>query len=725
MPRLPLAFSLLALALAGCGGGGGSQGAEIAAQQGGGAVPTSSATPTAAVACDGACADTPTRLTAAEVKQVIGQVAAEAEARNLPGTIAVVDRVGNVLAVYAMDGADRLVTVTSTADGSAPVRGGLESVNIIPAELAAIAKAVTGAYLSTEGNAFTTRTASQIVQENFNPGEFNQPSGPLFGVQFSQLPCGDFIRRHTPGLLPGPGPHRSPLGLAADPGGFPLYKSGTPVGGIGFIGDGIYGLDKTIASFDDDLDEIVALAGTVGFSAPVDRRADVITAAGKTFRYADWSVADLLSDAASAADLDARLAADSGALVPVTGYYDGTAVRTGTAFGHADSGVRPAAPGTLQSASGAPLDAFVFVDENNENRYPPSAGTDQPGGVAANALTPEEVQTLLEEAITVANRARAQIRRPLGTAARVTVSVVDTNGVILGMARTRDGPVFGADVSIQKARTATFFSSTGRVDGAAPADVLRALPPPRYLAPVTDVATVAADLAGELVGALLETSPLATPAPTFPAYLAAVQSFLGVGKALEADGPAAAFADRSGGNLSRPNFPDGVAGNPPGPLSKAAGEWSVFSVGLQSDLIYNGLIQHVAHVALEGGVPDAGTSCTGNTGFEPTRLFQESEAGRGLANGIQIFPGSVPIYRGDVLVGGVGVSGDGVDQDDMISLLSVHNAGLRLKRAINNAPVAIRADQLTLPGHPERLRYVSCPQAPFIDSDEDDVCDGK
>ncbi|MBL6808881.1 MAG: heme-binding protein, partial [Pseudomonadales bacterium] len=181
MPRLPLAFSLLALALAGCGGGGGSQGAEIAAQQGGGAVPTSSATPTAAVACDGACADTPTRLTAAEVKQVIGQVAAEAEARNLPGTIAVVDRVGNVLAVYAMDGADRLVTVTSTADGSAPVRGGLESVNIIPAELAAIAKAVTGAYLSTEGNAFTTRTASQIVQENFNPGEFNQPSGPLFG----------------------------------------------------------------------------------------------------------------------------------------------------------------------------------------------------------------------------------------------------------------------------------------------------------------------------------------------------------------------------------------------------------------------------------------------------------------------------------------------------------------------------------------------------------------
>ena len=38
-----------------------------------------------------------------------------------------------------------------------------------------------------------------------------------------------------------------------------------------------------------------------------------------------------------------------------------------------------------------------------------------------------------------------------------------------------------------------------------------------------------------------------------------------------------------------------------------------------------------------------------------------------LPNGIQIFPGSVPIYRGNTLVGGIGVSGDGVDQDDMVA----------------------------------------------------------
>lgn len=706
------------LQLAACGGGaGGEFQAEARAQQGGGAVPTAEAEPTAASNCTGFCADTPTFLTAGDVEQVIAQVVAEAQARGVAGTVAVVDRVGNVLAVFRMTDAEAFVTVTSTADGSAPVIGGLESVNIVPAELAAIAKAITGAYLSTEGNAFTTRTASQIVQEHFNPGEVNQPSGPLFGVQFSSLPCSDFSLRFTPASQPGPGPRRSPLGLSADPGGLPLYKRGTSVGGVGFIADGIYGLDKSIADFDVEPDELGALAGTVGFAPPLDRLGDEITVVGKTFRYTDVGVFELLTDAATVPSFDEMVAQGGGSLVNVAGYYDAGVALQGTPFGHAASGIRPAPAGVYLDADGAELDVFVFVDENNVNRYPPRAGTDTPGGDAANALTAQEVATLLSNAIAIANRSRAQIRRPLSTPARVTISIVDSDGAILGMARTRDGPVFGADVSLQKARTAAFYSGTARVGGAAPADVLRGLPRPLYLAEVTDFDALAADPLGTL-------QVLANPAPTIGGYTDALQTFLGIPRALEADGPPAAFADRSGGNLSRPFYPDGVEARPPGPLSKPRGEWSVFSVGLQLDLVYNDIIQHVAFTL--GLVPDVGQVCTGNTGFDLAGTpFAKQNVAAGIGNGIQIFPGSVPIYRGDVLIGGIGVSGDGVDQDDMISLLGVHNAGLALGGSINNAPREIRADRIVPAGTEERLRYVSCPQAPFIDTNEDDVCDGK
>ena len=316
---------------------------------------------------------------------------------------------------------------------------------------------------------------------------------------------------------------------------------------------------------------------------------------------------------------------------------------------------------------------------------------------------------ILNEAIGVANQSRAQIRVPAGTQARVTISVVDSNGNILGIGRTRDGPVFGADVSLQKARTATFFSGTGRLPGQTPADILRGFPDPLYLSPMT----LPIDLAR------LDTLP--TPAPSFSRYVLDTQLFLGDADALETTGTLVAFSDRAGGNLSRPNFPDGPSSGRNGPLSKPPGEWSIFSVGLQLDLAYNSIIQHVAHIL--GAAPDVAQNCTGNTGFSAVDPFTVQNAVPNLPNGIQIFPGSVPIYRGNLLVGGIGVSGDGVDQDDMFSFLGLHRASVRLG-TINNAPPEIRADRLAIPGEEARLRYVNCPQLPFIGSNDTEVCDG-
>jgi len=525
------------------------------------------------------------------------------------------------------------------------------------------------------------------------------------------LPCSDFSQRDNGVATASVGPHRSPIGLSADPGGLPLYINGIAVGGVGVMVDGIYGLDKIIGDFDLDLDELLATAATRGYAAPLEIRADQITLVGKTARFSDAQVSDLMSSVAGVRPLSAIESANDGRFVAVPGYFGGNAARAGTAFGEPASGVRPADSGIFADANGVSLDAFIFADSANVNRYPAIDASDAPNADVQNRLTAAEVQTVINEALGVANQARAQIRVPVGSQARVTVSVVDTNGTILGMARTRDGPIFGADVSLQKARTATFFSGSGRQDGSAPADILRALPAPRYLAPLAEPVDLSVGL-----------TTLLTPAPRISDYLLDAKVFLGDADALEPTASPVAFSDRSGGNLSRPTYPDGPSSGPPGPFSKAPGEWSVFSVGLQSDLIYNAVIHHVGFIF--GLVPDVPQNCTGDTGLAETAPFTSVGSVANLANGIQIFPGSVPIYRDDVLVGGIGVSGDGVDQDDMISFLGLHRAGLRLNNGIQNAPPAIRADQIDIPGQPARLRYVNCPQLPFIDDDTTEVCNG-
>ena len=621
--------------------------------------------------CNGQCANASSVLTVTDVERVIAQAVSEAQARGVNATVAIVDRVGNVLAVFRMNAAASSVTITSPAGG---VDGGLEGINIIPDSLAAISKAVTAAYLSTEGNAFSTRTAGQIVQDHFNPGDNLQPGGPLFGVQFSQLPCSDLVTRFS-GAGTGPGPHRAPLGLAADPGGLPLYIAGTPVGGVGVISDAFYSLDPDIHDVDIDNDELIAVAATSGFAAPLDRRADRITVDGRLLRFSDGQASDLLSNPSAAAAF-ASIDNIAGVLLAVPGYSNAT-TSAGVAFGQPASGVRA---DTLDFAG---LDAFVLVDAANAERYRPAAGSD-----GAMALTAAEVQTLLAEALELADQMRAQIRQPVASPARVSIAVVDTNGSILGIVRGRDAPVFGIDVALQKARTAAFFSSPGA------AAALSGVPAATYLN------------AGLVV---LREEPLSQ-------YVTDVRNFLGSPNAL-ADG-AVAFSDRAGGNLSRPFYPDGVTGNPHGPLSKAAGQWSPFSTGLQLDLVYNALIQHVGFVLNANA--DVPANCTGIDGFDDG--FTVAGSFTQLANGTQIFPGSVPIYRGSTLVGGIGVSGDGVEQDDMIAFLGLHNAGLQLG-TIGNAPATMRADTLVPQG--TRLRYVNCPVTPYLNSDEQNVCSGK
>jgi uncharacterized protein GlcG (DUF336 family) len=635
-------LSLLCAAPSSCGGGGG-----------GGGFATSGPAPTPPTV------GTPgTSLTEADVNTVVLQAINEANARGAPATIAVVDRVGNVLTVAQMPGAPAAATITSTRG----VTTGLENV-ALPTPLAAITKALTAAYLSSNGNAFTTRTANQIIQEHFNPGVADTPAGPLFGVQFSQLACSDFntMAAATAGAT-NAGPHRSPAGFAADAGGLPLYKNGVLAGGIGVMSGTTYSLDLNIFNVDLDPDEIIAIAGGTGYEPPVAIVASNIAVNGITLRYTDASSSNLAAPVA---------AVGSFAPLPVAGYFPGAAAGhtadAGLTYGSPDGASGVAPDGTFGPVlyPGLTTPAYVFTDGAGHVLYPPTTGLAPTGGTA---ITAAEAQALMTSALSVALSARAAIRNPTNSFSQVTVTVVDLDGNVLAQARTPDAPVFGADVSRQKARSAVFFS---RIDAAVKISAI--------------------------------TAPASTASGTFADYITRSQAL--IGPTAFADG--VAWSEAAIGDVSRPFYPDGIDGNPPGSLSLPFGSWSVFSTGLQLDLVKSDILTGTTGAA----APAVGCANIGGAG-----LAALSGGKTPLADGLQIFSGGTPVYRNGTLVGAVGVSGDGIQQDSMIAYLGIQNG----PGSLGNAPPAIRADQLAPGG--VHLRFVNCPAAPFLNSTVQNPC---
>ena len=552
------------------------------------------------------------RLTRGDVDRILAAAASQAVSTQI---ITVVDREGEILGVWA--GADARLSTPPDQTG----RGGNILINPF---VKSLTRARTAAFFQSRENAFSTRTARFIIQDNFPHPVPNTQAGPLYGVQFSTLPFSDFSFNSN-GTVTGPA-------ISGDPGGIPLFKDDEPVGGIGVSGDGRDFIARADLFFDPrvsyqrdeagnlvrdgrgkpvklvwqgneerDLDEAVALAGAgARYAADFEIQAERIFVAGLRFPF-DTDDPAAGNPTRTLAELTAAGAGrlinpqqelgnvtitnpNTGASVPL--FRDAAKTRgsppvqyPAATFGGIDGQLKN------QRTSATTGNQFGFVSGGVDQTQPNANGfdgddTNEDGVVDANdpQLSVADVKRIITQASAQALITRGAIREPLGVPARVHIAVVDRSGSVLGVFRQDDGTIFSYDVAVQKARTAAFFSDNTH-----------------------------------------------------------------------------AFAARSVGFAAQGRFPTGVAKSNGGPIFR----------------VQNALSLGILNV-LQGDTPG---------GF----AFPIDAAQNPLANGITIFPGGVPLYKDGVLVGGVGISGDGVDQDDIIAF-----AGSRGFRIDDDDPTAIR-----------------------------------
>ena len=373
-------------------------------------------------------------------------------------------------------------------------------------------------------------------------------------------------------------------GLAGSPGGLPLYKNGKLVGGVGVVVTGQTPFPElndiqSGATQSPDVDEDVALAGQFGFEP-----ANTIVGSGV---FVDGIRLPYVSSQT-----------ESGAVIAIGAI--GSAVPPFAITNSPPVSYPTASLGGIVGEIRAPI-----IDDPITNLI---------DGVAR--LTAGEVTNILTLAAQRAAITRAGIRLPAGQPAQVFISVVNnpdnpnTPPAVLGTFRTSDATIFSWDVSVQKARTALFFSNP----------------------------LAAGSLPPELIGKALST--------------------------------------RTVGFLAQSLYPPGIPGTAPGPLLGLQEQFSLIPVNVTNPL--NGVYFTAANPPPTAPDPN-------------------------LPNGITIFPGGFPLYRDGKLIGAIGVSGDGVDQDDLIAASgTIHFL----------PPIAIRADRIVFRG--ARLPYAKFPRNPSL-----------
>jgi uncharacterized protein GlcG (DUF336 family) len=342
-------------------------------------------------------------LSAADVGNVV-QAAAQAVS---PTTmvIAVVDRAGNVLAVW------RKPDAAATATGNFNVQVNTNDL--------AVGLARTGAFFSNDQAPLTSRTVRFISGIHLPPGVMNQPNADLYGIENTNRGCKLSSELEANGILPstalGGGPGSGIVTGKADimdgdpnavnPGGLAIYKGSVVVGGIGVTG---------VAA---DVAEFAAFSGAAANG--VSPLPNPLPAPGVVFL--------------------------GGVVLPSI-----------------DQTTRPAgvSAGTF---TGSYLDPSMphdgkFAPEGDLVGPHPSVNPDP----SAGGLSAAEVKQIMDNTEATADQTRAAIRLPPGARARMVIAVADLNGTLIGLRRMPDATVFSVDVAASKARNMIYFNSASR-----------------------------------------------------------------------------------------------------------------------------------------------------------------------------------------------------------------------------------------------------------------------
>ncbi|HEB54382.1 MAG TPA: hypothetical protein ENI87_14105 [bacterium] len=236
----------------------------------------------------------------------------------------------------------------------------------------------------------------------------------------------------------------------------------------------------------------------------------------------------------------------------------------------------------------------------------PRAGMDGFGG---QVLTQPDVERIIGQVIDSANITRGQVRLPLGSSARVIATVVDTRGLILAHFRMEDTLTDAVDVVPAKARSTVYYC---RPNGP-------------FSTPVANNNGFAFPFGDAWDGFPVD--------PT------------GQNRGI-------ALTTRTLGFLSQPFYPPGIGGTFSQADYIAAGPPAGATYAPASGDTAPGPLYNLALLNQLPGQVDR----WGNEPPDP-----------GYQNGLTFFPGSVPLYKNGQLVGALGVSGDGVEQNDLIA----------------------------------------------------------